>query len=176
MKRIAHFAAVAAALAFAQPAAAEWGPTRYGMDVQEVIAAVGGNMERTPDRSGRRVHEHQELVVGTIVESGIEYEINFYFGRNGRALSMVRLQPSDLADCGAMRAAYTSRWGAGEDQGSQIGGEGGFAVINIDLIHWPTGSGDEVIELTALTLSKDEPTHCQILYQQRDFVDNSRRR
>jgi hypothetical protein len=41
--------------------------------------------------------------------------------------------------------------------------------FNIELIHWPTGPGDEVFELTEVCINGEQRL-CHVLYQQRDVV------
>jgi hypothetical protein len=165
MKKLWPVLAGPVLLAISQPLHAEWGSTRWDMTPQDVIAAIGDSARTVADDPGDRVHNHQHLVTSTVTQDGIAYEVEYYFGKRGRGLTMVRLTPLALDDCTAMRAAYTEKLGPGIDQSS---GELplGFAI---ELIHWPTGPGTEVAELTEVRINGVQRA-CHVLYQQRDFV------
>jgi hypothetical protein len=154
-----------AALAFSQSAHAEWGSTRWNMTIDDVVAAVGGSARKVADDKDKRVHDQQRLVTSTIVQDGITYEVEYYFGKRGRGLTMVRLSPTAKTDCSTMRAAYTEKLGPGVDQSSKELPLG----LNIELIHWPTGPGAEVVELTEVRINGVQRA-CHVLYQQRDYV------
>jgi hypothetical protein len=157
--------AFSAALAFSQPAHAEWGSTRWDMTVDDVVASVGATSRKVADDKGDRVNDQKRLVISTATQDGIAYEVEYYFGKRGRGLTMVRLKPATLKDCTAMRAAYTEKLGPGIDQSSK---ELPLSFA-IELIHWPTGPGEEVVELTEVRIGGEQKA-CHVLYQQRDFV------
>lgn len=167
MSRVWPVLLVPALLVLSQPAHAEWGATRWDMTVGDVVAAVGETARKVPDDRGDRVHDQQRLATSTLRQDGIEYQVSYYFGKRGRGLTMVRLQPAAVVDCTAMRAVYTEKLGPGVDQSSR---EFGDAFI-VELIHWPTGPGEEVIELTEVRVDGEQMV-CHVLYQQRDFVKN----
>ncbi len=167
MKKAWPILALPALLAISQPVHAEWGSTRWDMTVDDVIAAVGGSAGKVADDEGMRVHGHQRLAASTLQQGGIEYLVSYYFGKRGRGLTMVRLEPAALADCTAMRAAYTETLGPGVDQSNRELGDG----FIVELVHWPTGPGAEVVELTEVRVMGDQKA-CHLLYQQRDFVQN----
>jgi hypothetical protein len=154
-----------AALAIGQPVHAEWGSTRWNMTVDDVITAVGDPSRNVADDKGDRVHDQKRLVTSTATQDGIAYEVEYYFGKRGRGLTMVRLKPASLKDCTAMRAAYTEKLGPGIDQSSKELPLG----FDIELIHWPTGPGEEVVELTEVRINGVQKA-CHVLYQQRDYV------
>ncbi len=166
MKRAWPLLAIPAMLGISQPLHAEWGETRWDMKVDEVLATVGDSAQKVSDEKGKRVHDHKRLVAATLEQDGITYEVDYYFGKRGRGLSMVRLSPA-VADCTAMRAAYTQKLGPGVDQSSKELPPN----FQIELIHWPTGPGEEVVELSEVRIFGEQRL-CHVLYQQRDLYKN----
>jgi hypothetical protein len=166
VKRALAWLGAAGLLALAVPASAEGGATRWDMTVADVLAAVGPEAHKVADDKDKRVHDHKRLVIATLEHDGITYEVEYYFGRRGRGLTMVRLTPA-VADCTAMRAAYTRKFGPGVDQSSKDLPPG----LRLDLIHWATGPGEEVAELSEVRIGGQQRL-CHVLFQQRDFVKN----
>lgn len=158
-------------LAASYPAQAEWGPTRWGMSVDEVLAAVGDTARRVDEQRDQRIHEQRQYATSTVSEDGIDYTVNYYFAGRRGGLTMVRLEPAAIANCDAMRAAYTQRLGEEIDQSRTPDGSALSKRFGIELIHWPTGPGDEVVELTEVRIDGNQ-MFCHVLYQQRDFVAN----
>jgi len=167
MRRPWPLLAIPALLGIGQPLHAEWGATRWDMTVEGVLAAVGTSAKKVADEKDNRVHDQKRVVAATVVQDGITYEADYYFGKRGRGLTMVRLSPVAVSDCDAMRAAYTERFGPGVDQSSKELPPD----FQVELIHWPTGPGEEVVELTEVRINGQQRL-CHVLYQQRDFYKN----
>jgi hypothetical protein len=171
MTRLLRSLAVVALLGASQPAHAEWGATRWGMTVDEVLAAAGDTARTVEDEPDQRIHEQRRYATSTVMQDGIEFTVSYYFARRSRGLTMVRLEPVAVEYCSPMRTALTQRLGAGIDQSRSPGGSEMSKRFSVELIHWPTGPGDEVVELTEVRIDGNQ-MFCHILYQQRDFVAN----
>lgn len=167
MTRAWPLLAIPALLAVSQPLHAEWGATRWDMTADDVLAAVGTSAKKVADEKGKRVHDQKRLVAATLEQDGITYEVDYYFGKRGRGLTMVRMSPVAVTDCTAMRAAYTEKLGPGVDQSNKELPP----TLQLDLIHWPTGPGEEVVELSEVRINGVQRL-CHVLYQQRDFYKN----
>jgi hypothetical protein len=158
----------AALLMVAQPALADYGPTRWGMSAEEVIAAVGGDARKVKDVKDKRILEHKRFVMSNHEDGGIAYEASYFFGKKGEGLSMVNLAPAaPESNCAATRAAFLERLGPGAESKSPPVVEG----LEQTAITWRTGAGDEVIEFAEVRLF-GKAAHCQVLYQQRQFTEN----
>jgi hypothetical protein len=166
--RRARYGLAAAALALAgQPALAEYGPTRWGMTPDEVIAAVGGDARKVKDDKGKRILDHKLFVMSKREDGGMTYEVSYFFGKDGKGLSMVNLvPPTSDANCAATRAAFTQRLGAGAERSKTV-----IEGLVQSSITWPTGPGEEVVEFLEIRLF-GSARHCQVLYQQRDGTKN----
>ena len=156
---------LAALLLAGQPALAEYGNTRWGMTPDEVREAVGGDARSVRDKKDERVFNHKRLVASTTNEAGLVYEVSFFFGTDGKGLTMVELEPpSPAKDCAAMRAAYTQRLGPGEEEKRD-----GIPGLDMNVIQWRTGPGDEIVRyLEAFVLGT--ASLCKVVYQQRTFT------
>lgn len=167
MAGLTRSCAVLALAITAQPAKAEWGATHWGMTVREVVAAVGGDARKVRDRRDDRVLDHRLLAKSSHTEDGIAYTAEYFFGSDGRGLTMVRLVPVSTADCGAMQAAQEARFGRGSDRSQGAIG----SPLRIQATYWLTGPGEQRVD-TSTALVQQQPMLCHVLYQQRDFYSN----
>lgn len=163
-----HTLAAAAALLFAaQPAFAEYGPTRWGMSAEDVIAAVGGDARKVKDIKDKRILDHKLFVMSNHEDGGIPYEASYFFGKKGEGLSMVNLVPAaPESNCAATRAAFVERLGEGIERSETL-----IEGLEQSSITWRTGPGEEVVEYLQVRLF-GKTSHCQVLYQQRDGTKN----
>jgi hypothetical protein len=167
MKAPAWLIAAPVLLAAAQPALADYGPTRWGMNVDAVIAAVGGDARKVKDIKDKRILDHKLFVMSTLEDGGIAYEASYFFGKKGEGLSMVNLVPAvPETHCTATRAAFVERLGAGVESSKTV-----FEGLVQSGITWRTGPGEEVVEYLEVRLF-GKASHCQVLYQQRDETKN----
>lgn len=151
----------------AQPALADYGPTRWGMNADEVITAVGGDARKVKDNKDKRILDHKLFVMSNLEDGGIRYEVSYFFGRKGDGLTMVNLVPAaPESNCAATRAAFVERLGAGTERSETL-----MEGLEQSSITWRTGPGDEVVEYLQVRLF-GETSHCQVLYQQRDETKN----
>lgn len=149
-----------------QPALAEYGNTRWGMTPDEVRDAVGGDARSVRDKKDERVFNHKRLVASTTDEAGLVYDVSFFFGTDGKGLTMVELvPPSPAKDCAAMRAAYTQILGPGEEQKRDLGMPG----LDMNVILWRTGPGDEIVRYLEAFVH-GTASICKVVYQQRTFT------
>ncbi len=158
--------ALAVLLMAGQPALAEYGNTRWGMTPDEVRETVGGDARSVRDKKDERVFNHKRLVASTSNEAGLVYEVSYFFGTDGKGLTMVQLvPPSPAKDCAAMRAAYTQRLGPGEEQKRDLGTPG----LDMNVIQWRTGPGDEIVRYVEAFVF-GTASICKVVYQQRAFT------
>lgn len=159
---------LAALLFAAQPALAEYSTTRWGMTPDEVVTTIGGDAKRVREDKDKRVLDHKRLATSTIEQDGIDYEVNYFFGKDGNGLTMVSLLPvvSDT-NCAATRDAFTARFGTGEELKRPAVVPG----LDQNTTIWRTGPGEELVEYLEIILF-DKMRHCQVLYQQRDETKN----
>lgn len=162
-----RWAIAGAALLFAsQPALAEYETTRWGMSADEVITAVGSTAQKVKDKKDKRILNHKLFVMSTFEEAGVAYEVSYFFGTDGKGLTMVNLVPAEPeTNCAAARAAFIERLGPGAESKRPAVVEG----LEQTGIQWRTGAGEEVVEFAEVRLF-GKAAHCQVLYQQREFT------
>jgi len=159
------FLALPALLLAGPQAHAEYPGTRWGMTPDEVLAAIGADARKVKDKRDDRLLGHQKLAVSTLQDGGIDYAAAYYFGEQGTGLTMVYLLPkTPEKDCAAMRKTYGERLGPADGQKSREV----FPGLEEEKILWRTGPGDEIAEYIEVRI-RGSVSHCQMLYQQRDF-------
>jgi hypothetical protein len=158
--------ALAALLLPGHAAHAEYGATRWGMTPDEVVAAVGGDAKIVRDKKDKRVLDHKRLVASNVEVAGLVYEVSYFFGKDGKGLTMVDLVPSNPeTNCAATRAAFTERLGKGvEEKRPAI-----MPGLDQNVILWRTGPGEEIVEYIEVFVF-EKASHCKVLYQQRDLT------
>ncbi len=165
MRRILLLAAM---LFAAQPALAEYETTRWGMTPDEVIAAVGGDAKRVRDNKDKRILDHKRLAASSIERDGIKFEVNYFFGKDGKGLTMVSMLPVVTdANCAATRNAFSRRYGTPEELKRPQVVQG----LDQNTLVWRTGPGEELVEYLEIVLF-GQMRHCQVLYQQTDETRN----
>jgi hypothetical protein len=151
----------------AAPALADYGPTRWGMTAEEVIAAVGGDARKVKDNKDKRILDHKLFVMSNHADGGVAYEVSYFFGKKGEGLSMVNLVPAEPeTNCAATRAAFVERLGKGAERSETL-----IEGLEQSSITWRTGPGSQVVEYLQVRLFGNT-SHCQVLYQQRDETKN----
>lgn len=105
---------IAAALAVAWPisASAHWSFTRWGMTVEQVIAAAGKRLTRS---TGPKIMGQTQQLSGLVAHEGRDYMADLYFSDDGK-LTLVRLQPMSSADCPAIIEQMKTRYGPSSSQ------------------------------------------------------------
>lgn len=111
MKALSAIVATCVALGSA-PAHADWGPTRWGDPVEEVIASVGEGIVARTGTKDNQVFD-QDLVAEREGEfHGIKVLYQFYVQPQSRGLSLVRMVPVDEArDCAAFGDSARTEFG-----------------------------------------------------------------
>lgn len=99
-------------MAFATPAMADWQYTRWGMTVDEVVAASNGSAKKIKDRKDDRVWDLPRLVVGTAQEGDVTFNVEFYFENN--KLRLIRYAPTGTMDCLGEEKFLLERFGPAE--------------------------------------------------------------
>jgi hypothetical protein len=99
-------------MAFATPAMADWQYTRWGMTVDEVVAASGGSATKIKDRKDDRVRDLPRLAVGTTKEGDVTFDVEFYFEKN--KLRLIRYAPTGSMDCLGEEKFLLERFGPAE--------------------------------------------------------------
>jgi hypothetical protein len=167
MKARAWLIAAPVLLVASQPALADYGPTRWGMNAEEVIAAVGGDARKVKDIKDKRILDHKLFVMSNLEDGGVAYEVSYFFGKKGDGLSMVNLVPAEPeTNCAATRAAFVERLGKGIERSENL-----IEGLVQSGITWRTGPGSQVVEYLEVRLFGNT-SHCQVLYQQRDETKN----
>jgi hypothetical protein len=99
-------------LAFATPALADWQYTRWGMSVDEVLAASNGSASKVRDDKDKRVRKLPRLALGTVKEGDTEFTVEFFFEK--KKLRFLRYVPKTDLDCDSEERLLLDRFGAVE--------------------------------------------------------------
>lgn len=114
MKRVRTILAAGLIALAASQAAASWADVAWDMDVDAVIAQAGGNVVKAKDKKDLRIHKMRRLAAGTQMLGEHEYEVDYYFAKKPKTLTMVKIEPVDKANCDAMIAHFQAQLGAVE--------------------------------------------------------------
>lgn len=135
---VGKFAALAALLACAAPAYADWEGTQWGMSPNETLAVLKSARSHSPAPSETFLYDgasYQPLVKLAHSTEGIEGEATLLFDTDGK-LQFVVFMPGDLTQCDLLAAALGERHGD-----TEVTGFGSTSILNwID--------GNNVIRLT----------------------------
>ncbi len=108
MNRTLLIGALATALGFTTAAQADWQYTRWGMTVDEVVAAGAGQVTQGFD-AGSSSENQKTLASAPYNAGGRAYTAKFAFDLDGKLME-VNLHPVDVAECDDLfhdlRAAY----------------------------------------------------------------------
>ncbi|HQV04889.1 MULTISPECIES: hypothetical protein [unclassified Novosphingobium] len=105
-------------LAFATPAAADWQYTRWGMPLDEVIAASSGKATLVPEEKGKRIRKLQRLAIGSVTEGKAEFQVEFYFDK--KKLKLIRYVPTSKISCGEEEQLLIEQFGPAEPSTMQF--------------------------------------------------------
>ena len=78
-------------LAIANSANAGWQYTKWGMKVEQVIAASKGTARRFNDTSSDPLISDEKGATGSFESGGLKFAVTFYFSKNGGGLETVDL-------------------------------------------------------------------------------------
>jgi hypothetical protein len=96
-------------LAFSAPALADWQYTKWGMSVDEVLAASQGTASKVRDKKGERVRELPRLALGKTKEGETEFIVEFFFKK--KKLRLIRYVPSSDMTCAAEEQVFLDQFG-----------------------------------------------------------------
>jgi hypothetical protein len=109
---VAALSAVLLAAAISAPAAAaDWQYARWGMTVEELIAASGGRVRSatgTPSQNAWRL----TLATGTHSTEGMRFTLRFLFGAQSRRLECVVLELQDYSQLARLRRRLEEIYGS----------------------------------------------------------------
>ena len=139
--------AALACLALPGAAQANWKYSRWGMSVDQVIAASPGTVHRIADIEKDRVDELQRLAVGEVTEGGTKFQVQFYFSPGGTNLQLVRYEPAEKMTCtdeGVVIAKLLGNGKVTDTVESTDLGDGKKVDITYRTATWTGTQGDEV--------------------------------
>jgi hypothetical protein len=111
--------AAAALLLTAAPALADWGPSRWGMTPEQVVAAVPNAAPVVRSGDGKDVFGHHQLATAPMKDGAFDVQGNFYFSPDKRQLAFIQLVPV-VARCPDYMAAQIGRNGAGSREDKNL--------------------------------------------------------
>ena len=160
--------AALACLALPGTAQANWKYSRWGMSVDQVIAASPRTVRRIADVSKDRVGNLQRLAVGEVNEGGTRFEVQFYFTSDGKSLQLVRYEPAEKMTCTDESAIAVKLFGAGKTTDSVEStdvGDGRKVDITYHTTAWTGSQGDDVQFMEAFAFKRSLDV-CTFTFQQ----------
>lgn len=94
----------------ATPALADWQYTRWGMSLEEVLAASNGTVSAVKDEKSKRVRKLPRLAVGTAKEGDVTFHVEFFF--EDKKLRLISYAPTEGMDCEGEEAFLLKHFGA----------------------------------------------------------------
>jgi len=159
MRRRLMLAALTAGLALPGVALADWQWTSWSMPASEVIAGSQGALTPIVGRDGQKVHGWHLRAVGPMTFEGFEFDGEFFFDSDGRALKVVRLTLKDPSQCEALELRMTRLHGKPEGATRDLG------VLKTRILNWADDGAGNFLGLTGLNAVGDQPPLCFIRYR-----------
>lgn len=144
--KIATLAALAC-LALPGAAQANWKYSRWGMSLDQLLAASPRTVHRVADVPDERVGSLQRLATGEVNEGGTRFQVQFYFTPEGKSLQLVRYEPAEKMTCTDEALVAAKLFGKGKVtdtvENTDVG-EGQKVDITYRSTAWTGTQGDEV--------------------------------
>jgi hypothetical protein len=133
--------AVASLIAVSSGALADWQYSRWGMNVEQVIAASGGTAQPVRDIKDKRIDKKKRLVVGEVVIGTTKLPVDFYFEDN--KLRLIRYDLGLEDGCAEKEAQFLEAFGAAEPKLNSTEFPGRNVIyVKSRIRTWTTESGD----------------------------------
>lgn len=156
----------------ASPAAAQWDAAAWGMSVEEVIAAVGGDTAAAKDKKDKRILKQRRLATGTHTEGDIGYEVSYYFDKKSKTLTMILFVPLDrTGQCDAALEQFQEMLGRVEVEDKTLNLSKDTPNLYTSQAAWPGGERGGLVEYSSASIEFSDYRHCQFLFQQEDFSE-----
>ena len=159
MRRHLSLLALIAGLAAPGVALADWQWTTWSMPAERVIAASGGRLQAVVGRDGQRVNGWHLRAVGPISFEGFDFDGEFFFDRDGKALKVVRLTLKDPSQCRPLEERMTRLHGAPADASRDLG------VLKVRILNWADDGSGNFLGLTGINAIGDQPPLCFIRFR-----------
>lgn len=167
MRRNRSLALVALIAGLAAPgvALADWQWTNWSMPVDQVIAGSRGALQAVAGRDGQKVHGWHLRAAGPLTFEGFQFDSEFFFDSEGRALQVVRLTLKDPTQCVALEQRMVALHGAPADGSRDLG------ALKTRILAWPDDGAGNFLGLTGISAIGDLPPLCFIRYRPIDPVN-----
>ncbi|MEZ0242783.1 MAG: hypothetical protein ACAH11_05370 [Sphingomonas sp.] len=151
-----------AALALLLPAApawAEWGATKWGMTLTEVLDAVPGARPLKQEGTKGDVWKHHRLASAPWQDGKFAMIADFYFEPDTNRLGFVKSEPVNIADCPALETEMVTRHGAGTREDRDIGD------MHLLVIRWVDPATSERLLYSSFYGRGQPPRFCHFIQQ-----------
>lgn len=154
----------AVVLGVSGPAQAEWEFARWGMSVDDVVAASNGVAAKVKKDRAKRVWDFDRLAAGSWEEDGIDYELSFYFDSKEKTLKLVDLVPKET-DCDRVIANYAAKYGAPRSGHKAVEVEGGRPPLVTSTHEWNHPESGDLLQITDVSVKEYQIRYCKVLVQ-----------
>lgn len=165
--KIQCFLVTVIAIGLSAPAKAEWEFARWGMSVDEVVAASNGVAAKVKKDKDKRVWDFDRLAAGSWEEGGIAYELSFYFDSKAKTLKLVDLVPGSI-DCDRVIAAYGAKYGTAETARKAVAVEDGRPPLVTETHKWNHLESGDLLQITDVSVKDFGIRYCKVLIQPAD--------
>lgn len=152
---------VLAALFAATPASAQWGSTRWGMTLDQVLETVPGARALAREGTGSDVWKQHRLAAAPWRDGDIELIADFFFDPDNHTLTLVKVQPVDVGQCKRLGEMLIARYGAGARDERSFDDLNAIALA----IRWVDPKTRERLLYSTMNVTGQPPRYCHFIQQ-----------
>jgi len=142
------------------PAWADWGPTHWGMTLQQVLDSVPGVRPLKYDGKGGDVFNQHRLASAPWHDGEIALIADFFFDPGASTLSLVKSEPTDVAQCAAYGDLLVARYGPGAREEKSF--DNGLTIM---AIRWTDQTTHERLIYSRLGDTGKPANYCHFIVQ-----------
>lgn len=158
---IRRLALALALLAIPTAAWADWGPTRWGMTLDQVLDSVPGVRPLKREGNGSDTWNQHRLASAPWKDGAIALTADFFFDPDSHTLTLVKMLPTDAGQCPTYQAALVARYGQGTAKENSFPDKG-LAFL---AIRWTDPKTQERLLYSRMGPIGGSATYCHFIVQ-----------
>lgn len=139
---------------------ADWGATHWGMTLQQVLDTVPGARPLKYDGKDSDVFKQHRLASAPWRDGEIDTIADLFFDPGTSTLSLVKMKPTDVAQCDAYRDALVARYGPGAREDKSF--DNGLSIL---AIRWTDPATRERLLYSRLGPTGGWANYCHLIVQ-----------